>query len=149
MSNVSFEVYSAICATKARYCRHLDEKNWEAYGDVFTEDAVLDTRPSGGPEIVGRNELIQGVRASIGDAITVHQVHVPEMTQVDEHTVEVIWGMFDRVIWGESKAREIGRRSLTGYGHYREQYRHCDDGQWRIAKTQLTRLHIDFEPFAE
>lgn len=149
MPAIPFDDYTAICTTKARYCRLLDEKNWDAYGDVFTEDAVLDSRPSGGFEMAGRSELVKAVRSSVGNAITVHQVHLPEMTRVDDDTVEVIWGMFDRVIWDDTRAREVGRKALTGYGHYREQYRRCDDGQWRIARTTLTRLHIDFEPYTK
>lgn len=149
MSTISFDDYAAICATKARYCRFLDEKNWDGYADIFTEDAVLDTRPSGGSEIVGRNDLVQYVRSSIGTAITVHQAHLPEMTKVDENHVEVVWAMHDRVIWDTVRAATIGRKALTGYGHYQESYQRCDDGQWRIARSVLTRLHIDFEPYSE
>ena len=57
----------------------------------------------------------------------------------------LLWAMQDRVVWDEARAQEVGIRSLTGYGHYRERYARCDDGQWRIARTELTRLHIDFE----
>jgi len=56
-----------------------------------------------------------------------------------------IWSMQDRVIWPEDRAKEIGRRSLTGVGHYRERYERCDDDRWRIATSALTRLRIDFE----
>ncbi len=67
------------------------------------------------------------------------------MTLIDADTADVIWPMQDRVIWDEAKAQSVGKRSLTGYGHYRERYVRCDDGQWRIARSTLTRLHIDFE----
>lgn len=147
MTAIPFEDYSAICNTKARYCRLLDEKDWDAYSDVFTVDVVLDTRPSGGYEVTGRNELMKMVCESIGSAITVHQVHLPEMTRVDDDNVAVIWAMSDRVIWDDDKAKQSGRKSLSGYGHYREQYRRCDDGQWRIARTTLTRLHIELEDY--
>ena len=33
-----------IRAVKARYCRFLDTKDWEALGRLFTEDAVLAVR---------------------------------------------------------------------------------------------------------
>jgi hypothetical protein len=55
---------------------------------------------------------------------------------------------WDRVVWDEVKAARIGSPGLTGYGHYRERYRRCEDGAWRIATTTLTRLHIDFDPKA-
>lgn len=142
---MNFSDYLAICDTKARYCRCLDEKDWEGYANTFTEDVVLDSRPSGGTEMHGRDHLVKVVRASIETAKTAHQVHSPEIALIDADTVDVIWPMQDRVIWDEAKARSVGKRSLTGYGHYRERYVRCDDGQWRIARSTLTRLHIDFE----
>ena len=148
MAELRFEDYVAICDTKARYCRCLDEKNWAGYGDTFTDDAVLDTRPSGGGETRGRDSLVKGVRASIETAKTAHQVHSPEIAMVDADTADVIWAMQDRVIWDDARAKAIGTRSLIGYGHYRERYIRCGDGKWRIAHGTLTRLHIDFEPYA-
>ena len=32
---------------------------------------------------------------------------------------------------------------LEGYGHYHETYAKVD-GEWRIASSTLTRLHMDF-----
>ena len=148
MGNLSFDDYTAICRTKAQYCRCLDEKNWVGYSDAFTEDAVLDTTPAGGEETQGRDRLVRAVRASIESATTTHQVHSPEISMIDGRTADVIWAMQDRVIWDDAKARAIGKRSLTGYGHYRERYVRCDDGRWRIARGMLTRLHVDFEPYA-
>jgi hypothetical protein len=144
MKNIPVDDYTGISQTKARYCRCLDEKDWNGYADVFTEDVVLDTTGSGGTLTHGRDKLLQIVRGSIEDAITAHQVHSPEMTAVDADTVDVIWAMQDRVIWSAARAQSIGKRSLTGYGHYRERYVRSRDGVWRIAKSSLTRLHIDF-----
>ena len=146
--NVQIADYLAICETKARYCRCLDEKDWDGYANVFTEDVVLDSRPSGGSQVQGRVDVLRFVRQSVEAAKTVHQVHSPEMTGVDAATIDVIWAMQDRVVWDEVKAARTGSRGLTGYGHYRERYRRCEDGVWRIATTTLTRLHIDFDPKA-
>lgn len=145
MRGIPYEDHIAICETKARYCRCLDEKDWDGYGDVFTPDVLLDTTGSGGDTVQGREALVRSVRGSIEDATTAHQVHSPEMTVVDADTVDVVWAMQDRVIWGEDRAKAVGRRSLTGFGHYRERYVRCDDGRWRIASSRLTRLHMDFE----
>jgi hypothetical protein len=35
---------------------------------------------------------------------------------------------------------------MQGFGHYHEQYRKGDDGQWRIAELRLTRLRVDSSP---
>jgi len=144
---IPYHDFMAICDTKARYCRCLDEKDWSGYANTFTEEAVLDTRSSGGPEICGRESLVKMVRSSIETARTAHQVHNPEFLLVDDDTVDVIWAMQDRVVWDDDRAAVTGRKSLTGFGHYHDRYVRCSDGQWRIARSSLSRLHIDFEPF--
>ncbi|HEY8386817.1 MAG TPA: nuclear transport factor 2 family protein [Porticoccaceae bacterium] len=149
MSDIPFDVYSAICTTKARYCRYLDEKDWQGFSDCFTEDLVLDTSHSGGEIVHGRDRILEWVRASLETAVTVHQVHVPDITLVDDNTADVAWAMQDIVIWGDERARQIGRKSLTGYGYYLERYVRCSDGRWRIASSKLKRLHIDSQPFVE
>lgn len=149
MNNVGFSDYLAISNTKARYCRCLDEKDWQGYGDVFTDDVLLDTRSAGGEKHVGREAAVASVRDAVGSAVTAHQVHSPEITLVNADTADVVWAMQDRVVWDEVRAREIGIKSLTGYGHYRERYARCEDGQWRITCSVLTRLHVDFESLLE
>jgi ketosteroid isomerase-like protein len=141
----SFAEYVAICETKARYCRCLDTKDWPGYADVFTEDVVMDSRDAGGLLLEGRDAFLAMIRGALETATTVHQVHSPEVTILGDGHAQVIWAMQDRVVWDEAKARAIGRRSLTGFGHYRETYRLCADGVWRIAQSKLTRLHVDFE----
>ena len=126
----------SICELKARYCRFLDTKQWDNWTQVFTEDLVLDTSEAGGPPpVAGRAEAIAMVRANIETAQTAHQVHTPEIT-ITGDTAEGIWAMQDRVIWAQGHA-------LTGYGHYIESYVK-QAGEWKIAKSKLTRLIIDF-----
>jgi hypothetical protein len=128
----------AICELKARYCRFLDTKQWDAWSALFVEDLVLDTSEAGGPAAVtGRDEAVAGVRANIETASTAHQVHTPEI-RIEGDTATGIWAMQDRVIFGTGAA-------LTGYGHYTETYAKSD-GAWRIATIKLTRLHVDFTP---
>lgn len=124
-----------ICELKARYCRFLDTKQWDAWADQFTSDLVLDTSEAGGPApITGRDEAIAMVRGSIETASTAHQVHTPEIT-IEGNTAQGIWAMQDRVVFDNGSA-------LTGYGHYTESYVRLDD-RWRIAASKLTRLHLD------
>lgn len=130
-----FEDWVAITETKARYCRFLDTKQWDAWATVFTEDLVLDTSEAGGGSaITGRAAAIAMVRQSIETATTAHHVHNPEIA-IDGARAEVIWAMQDRVLFDSG-------HGLTGYGHYTETYVK-QDGQWRIARLKLTRLHID------
>jgi hypothetical protein len=128
----------AICELKARYCRLLDTKQWDAWAQLFTEDLVLDTSEAGGPQpITGRDAAISMVRLTIETARTAHQVHTPEI-KINGDTAEVICAMQDRLVF------ESGD-SVTGYGHHLETYvRNGDD--WRIASSKLTRLLVDFVP---
>ncbi|MEJ5976317.1 nuclear transport factor 2 family protein [Novosphingobium sp. PS1R-30] len=131
-----FADWLAITELKARYCRLLDTKDWEGWGQLFTEDFHQDVTGSGGGVFDGRDAAVAATRASIGTAKTAHQVHSPEIS-IDGDAATAIWALQDRVIWD-------GDRALTGYGHYHERYVRTADG-WRIAEQRLTRLHMDFD----
>ena len=133
----TFKDWLAICNAKARYCRTLDTKDWDGFGEIFTEDCELDVSDSGGPPpIRGRDAAIASVQAAILTAKTAHQVHLPEIT-INGDEAYAVWPMQDRVVWGPD-------RSLTGYGHYHERWVR-QNGEWKIAALKLTRLHMDFQ----
>jgi hypothetical protein len=135
----------AIEGTKARYCRFLDTKRWEDFGNLFTDDAVLDVSedvtPDMGPQVVhGRAAIVEQVRGAVHTARTTHQVHSPEITLTSPTTASGIWAMQDVVIWPAGVARPVaGLNSLTAFGHYHETYA-LVGGEWRIASLKLTRL---------
>ena len=56
-----FADWLAICNLKAAYCRLLDTKDWEGWRQLFTEDCVVDTRPSGGTLEEGRDGFVDMV----------------------------------------------------------------------------------------
>jgi hypothetical protein len=130
-----FADWLAICNLKARYCRLLDTKDWQGWAALFAEDLVLDTGGSGGARIEGREAAVAMVRSSIGDAVTVHHVHSPEIA-IDGDAASAVWAMQDRVIWPKG-------RSLVGYGHYNERYRRGPAGEWTIGEIRLTRLSVE------
>ena len=135
MSTPDFADWLEICNVKARYCRFLDTMDWAGYADQFTEDFVLDTTPSGGQRIEGRDAAVAYVRSSISaDTVTTHHVHSPEIS-VEGDTATAIWAMQDRNLWPNG-------RSLLGFGHYHERYRK-EDGVWRIASSRLTRINME------
>lgn len=74
------------------------------------------------------------VRASVGEAITVHQVHSPEF-ELDGDEARVIWAVQERVLWSNGT-------SLTAYGHYHDRWVRDERG-WRIAELRLTHLITD------
>lgn len=146
MSGSSYaDDYVAITQVKAKYCRFLDSKDWDAYTDLFTEDFVLDTSPAGGaPPIKGRAAAVARIRAAVEHARTAHQVHSPEIT-IEGDTADVIWAMQDRVIWSPDRAALLKERGHTGFGQYRERYER-KDGRWRIAALELR--YLIYEPEA-
>jgi uncharacterized protein (TIGR02246 family) len=125
----------AIKQLKARYFRTMDTKDWEGMREVFSDDVVMDTSESGGQVIAGADEFLRFLKTAIGDVVTVHHGHMPEIELTSATTANGIWAMEDMLRWPDG-------RELHGYGHYTETYVKLD-GAWRIRTTKLTRLRMD------
>jgi hypothetical protein len=124
---------------KARYFRSIDTKDWDAFGDVFAEHAVLEV-PEVDIVVNGRDAIIEFVSGALVGARTVHHGHMPEIELTAADAARGTWAMFDYVEWPQP---EDGQRvGLQGYGHYVDEYVR-DDGTWRITRTRLDRLRID------
>jgi len=130
----------AIKQLKARYTRLVDAKDWEAWGQLFTEDGHLHT--DGGP-IEGRDNVVAGISKALADAVTVHRLHPPEITLTGPDTASAIWPMTDYV------TGTFGGRALIirGYGHYHEDYLRTPDG-WRFKRSRLIRQRVETTPGA-
>jgi len=127
----------SIKRLKARYCRHLDAKDWSAWRTIFTDDFVSDTSEAGGKVIVGADDFVAFTRKGIGHPAqaTAHQVHAPEIELTSATTARGVWALQDVVRFGRGL-------SLVGYGHYHETYENTT-GQWLIKSSKLTRLRED------
>jgi hypothetical protein len=125
----------AIKKLKARYFRLMDTKDWDAMRLLFVDDVTVDTTASGGGVHTSADELIAFLREVLGDAVTVHHGHMPEIEITSPTTATGIWALADVVLFGN------GTR-LTGHGHYHESYVKTGD-EWLIATSTLTRLHMD------
>jgi hypothetical protein len=104
---------------------------------LLTEDMEFDLS-DGNPDvqpIVGRDNVLAAVQASVMGAKTVHQVHIPEIELTGDEA-DVIWPVQERVIWDNGT-------SLTAYGHYHDRWVRVDD-EWKIAVLRLTHLVMDF-----
>jgi hypothetical protein len=123
---------------KARYLRLLDCKQWEEWGEVFTADAQF--RYGEGPHDVvhGRKNIVRFAQDVLGDAVTVHHGHMPEIEVMNPANAAGIWTMHDVLLYPEGHSRA----SSEGYGHYKETYRQDADGEWRIATVLMTRLLV-------
>jgi hypothetical protein len=125
----------AIKQLKARYCRHLDTKDWAAWRGLFADDFISDTSAAGGKVIEGADEFVTFTRKSLRNQATVHQVHAPEIELVTATTARGLWALEDVVRLGPGV-------NLRGYGHYHETYEKVD-GQWHFKTSTLTRLRED------
>jgi ketosteroid isomerase-like protein len=130
-----------IKALKARYFRLMDTKQWDAWGDVFTEDCVMHSGPPEAPPVHGRAAIVPYVRSHIEHVVTVHHGHMPEIELTGPATARGTWAMFDFVEWSRPDSGE--QAGLVGYGHYLEEYVREADGEWRIARSRLERLRVD------
>jgi len=137
---------------KGRYFRFVDTQDWEAMTQVFCRDAVWDcsegTRvtPKGGapvgpvgPVIEGREAVMAWISESFRDAVSVHRGSCHEVTIDSPTEAHGVIAMEDIILSPDRRTRV-----LEGSGHYHEQYR-FEDGAWRIARTRLTRLLIEFD----
>lgn len=126
----------AIKQLKARYFRTMDTKDWDGMRQVFADDVTMDTTASGGGVITGADEFLAFLRQAIGDVVTVHHGHMPEIVLTSPTTATGIWAMEDMLRWPDG-------RELHGYGHYHETYERIGC-EWRIKSSKLTRLRMDF-----
>lgn len=129
------EAVERIKQLKARYFRTMDTKDWEGMRQVFTDDVVMDTTAAGGGVVTGADAFLEFLTGILEGATTVHQGHMPEIELTGPTTAVGTWALHDIVIWPD------GTR-LDGHGHYAETYRRVR-GEWRIASSTLTRLHVD------
>ena len=113
----------------------MDTKDWSGLRRVFADDVVMDTTASGGGVITGAERFLVFLREAIGDVVTVHHGHTPEIELTSPTTATGIWAMEDMLRWPDGS-------QMHGYGHYHEEYRRVD-GAWRIHRLVLTRLRVD------
>lgn len=125
----------AIQQLKARYFRLMDTKDWAGFRQVFTDDVVIDTSESDGDVMTGADAFVAFLEQVLGDAVTVHQGHMPEIELTSDATATGTWAMQDLITWPDGM-------QLVGFGHYHDTYVKGPDG-WRIATSKLTRLRRD------
>ena len=140
MENVRSNDLEAIRQLKARYFRMMDTKDWDGLAAVFTPDVHIDMRAEGGGITDTVTEYLPFLIGQIGEVITVHHGHMPEITFTGADTADGIWAMEDRLWWPEGSPIV----SVHGWGHCRGGYRRTAAG-WRICAVTLTRLQRDME----
>lgn len=137
------EEIEQIKQVKAHYFRLMDQKRWEEWKEVFTEDVtavyhgVPRSRSSDSLTEVrcnGRADLVAKISSFLSKGISIHHGHMPEIEVTSPTTAKGIWAMVDYL--------RMPDFTMKGYGHYEEDYVR-EDGKWRIKTILLTRLHCD------
>lgn len=128
---------------KARYFRHMDAQDWEAWREVFTDDAHFELTDQ--PPRDGADVFIASVREKLdgpeGRVRTVHHGLLPELEITSPDEARGTWVLADYLEWPPDP--ETGaRRGIKGYGIYDETYRK-EDGAWRIASRRLDYVRVD------
>ena len=151
-----------IKALRAKYCRYLDTKDWTGYRSIFSPDVEFDGREAmqsfGVSDenllkqafIIGVDNVIKFVSASIQGIETVHQCHTPEIEFTSSTTAAGIWAFEDK-LWVPDNSQTFvlhkpeGSRVklMHGYGHYVETYQKSEE-QWLIKTLRVTRLKVEF-----
>lgn len=129
---------------KARYCRFLDTKHWEKWGELFTPDATVAAAGHGGEAtgmVAGREKIVRWVSEQVGKAVTVHHVFAPEIEVESLSRANGVWAMEDLVTFPEDVPKRPFK-SLNGFGHYHETYI-ADGGRWHIESILLSRIKQD------
>ncbi len=132
---------------KARYCRFLDTKQWDAFGQLLTEDIVVEFYdPSGALQmnVEGRDEMVRQVTAYLKNAQTVHQVNQHEIELLTATTAQAIWSVEDILTFSDPADAQF--KVIHGYGYYHERYEKKAE-EWRIAGFRLERLKLDTTPW--
>jgi len=129
----------AIHQLKARYFRCLDQKRWREFGEVFAEDGHLDSSGDAPHAVAtGREAIVAMVSNAVGEAVTVHHGHMPEIEITAPGRARGVWAMEDYLEFpGDPPALVV-----HGRGHYFEEYVKDTGGAWRIQSLRLVRLWL-------
>jgi hypothetical protein len=125
-----------LSQVKAKYCRALDTRDWNALAALMTADIEfgLSDGVSEPQMTVGRDETVALLKTLVAGARTAHQVHTPEI-DLNGDEARVIWPVQDRVVFDNGT-------SVTGYGHYTERWLRQGD-VWKLASLKLSHLITD------
>ena len=141
----TLEAMEQIKQLKARYFRLMDQKRWQEWRELFTENVTAvyynapSDRPNDGlPELRcnGRANLVETVSRLLSQGVSMHHGHMPEIEITSPTTAKGIWAMFDYL--------RLPNCIFKGYGHYEEEYIKEASG-WKIKSILLTRLHCDIQ----
>lgn len=133
----------AIEHLKARYCRAVDCKQWDALAAVFTEDARFEGFSLAQPD-PSVAQFVSALATRLKEAITVHHCHLPDIRLLTSSSAKGVWAMMDFNEWPAAGGIRgfPNANGFCGYGFYEESYRLTKTG-WLIEFMRLTRQRLD------
>jgi hypothetical protein len=130
-----------IKQVKARYLRCVDGKQWDEFETLFTPDAEFIGHDVGDFRVQGTHAFREYSEKFLAEAVSIHHVHAPEITFVDDKLANVIWIMTDMLRWEKGDPID-GYKRIDGWGHYHETFVKTPKG-WKISSWELTRVRLD------
>ena len=122
---------------KARYFRLMDQKLWDEFALLFTEEVEQSWQSAPGEPPAGargRDAVVDFIRSALEGMRSTHHGHMPEIEITDASTAVGTWALADYCTAG-------GEIAFNGAGYYRDEYVKRD-GRWLIHRT-----HLEAEPF--
>jgi hypothetical protein len=127
----------AIYELRARFFRLVDEKDWPAWRQCFTEDCRFDL---GDGQWMGLDEWMTKNKEWHQGMVSVHRGSLPELEFQSPTEASGIWALNDYIEW-PSEA-DGTRRGYMGFGREYDKYRKVD-GEWRISEWILKFHRMD------
>jgi hypothetical protein len=127
---------------KARYCRFVDTKQWDAWRGLFADDARVQISAEG--DTMAIDPFAETISALMDGIRTVHQCTLPELELTGPDSARGVWAFRYEHEWGDRAVKLPwnvlpGQHGFVAYGHYEEEYVRRD-GEWRIAFLAATQL---------
>ncbi len=117
-----------------RYARAVDRRDWALAATLFTDDAVLV-----GPrfELVGREQILRGLRTVERYRATFHAVHNQTLEFSGDEAAGETYCVANHFLERDGQARKLD------WGiRYQDRYRRGADGAWRLCRRDLI---VDWE----
>jgi len=133
MSNID-----QVRTAKARYCRYVDTKQWDAFKALLLPNPELRFYNVAGELLYSfdnREAFVAVSRDFLANSHSIHQIHNEELTQVSATEIHAIWSMEDYIVNSDGSDRH------HGFGHYHETWVLSDE-DWRLAALELRRTIV-------
>ncbi|MEF8900116.1 MAG: nuclear transport factor 2 family protein [Halovenus sp.] len=114
---------------RGAYARAIDQQDWEAATDIFTDDAVVEYRDG---TLHGGQEVYEYWRENVDYEYSMHTMQMPQL-EVTGDTATGQWYLFEYYIAADGTSGFV-------FGWYDDEYRRVD-GEWKIAALDMDVVH--------